>query len=309
MLEIKSSNAAPFLFPMKYLAVITMLILLSVQSAAAQVTPSPPVHCWPMDRLSGGLWVDVAGSNDFSGGGSEMAGVIDGAAYLDGNVYFSTELATTAPVGTESFTWLMWIAPENPSKSIETFLSHTAYQIGVSGNTIKYDFRNTGVQLSYPSNDWVFVSITHNSNSDGGVLYVDDSVPALTFDSYDGSQSTVRLIGMAMGGGAVDEVAFFDYALSSTTLTDIYNGGKGTSCAELLYIPPPPTPTPLPTPTPSASVEIVPLPSGNNGAIINTVTTGDIGIMTMLAILTTLLIYWIIRDHVKAVGVRNDANK
>ncbi len=322
LLEIKSSNAAPFLFPMKRLAgiiTITLLALLFARPVCGQTTPVP-ASCWSMDETSGGVRSDSIGSSDFT---FDMYSTVVSTIGMYGNAVQITEPAELhSPANSStSFSWAMWVSPQNMTHGYDDLLSLTAYTVSMDNRRIRFaDNNGNRLQSSIQNNsDWKFVVISYDADSGTGRLWLND-VHRQRAMVINVAVTAVAVLGKEYTG-AVDEVAYFDYALTMAQATALYNSGAGVSCASIA---PTPTPTPVPTATPAPTtqeitvtvaittpydINTVTLPSGTVGVIEYRITSGDVAIVALLSIQMTLLIYWIIRDHVKAVGVRNDANK
>ena len=146
----------------------------------------------------------------------------------------STALETTA------FTWSAWFycTAINRHNTIVDSSSHTSYFFGYhirvnTTNKIRFASYHTNDQLdsttTVSANTWYHVAATHESGSDK--LYVNGSLEASgsasNFSTSDaanlriGSSSIFNLYHQ----GLIDEVSFFNSALSASNITSIYNSG------------------------------------------------------------------------------------
>ena len=183
--------------------------------------------------FNGSAWIelDSDGTGTFyeNRWGASFDGSVD---YID--IPDSTALETTA------FTWSAWFycTAINRHNTIVDSSSHTSYFFGYhirvnTTNKIRFASYHTNDALdsttTVSANTWYHVAATHEAGSDK--LYINGSLEASgsasNFSTTDaanlriGSSSIFSLYHQ----GLIDEVAFFNSALSASDVTAIYNSG------------------------------------------------------------------------------------
>ena len=227
-------------------AITIMIMVLITINAAAATLESGTVSYYKED----GNWSDATGVNDGTNSGSiyTSSGMINGAYSFDGtNDYVSTTLQiTSVPVSLS-----VWIktsasvfqiiyatgyAASGYNIGIRLYIDATGH-IGFSGSGAD-DIRTT---TAYNDGNWYHVVGTMDSSS-LSKLYVDgsyygslsDNTPTDTNYLYIGAYptgygSTNRF------NGVIDEVAIFDYALSTSDVSYLYNSGIPGSAQQYPY--------------------------------------------------------------------------
>ena len=182
----------------------------------------------------GSAWTEIISDNASASFSNDYSVNFDGADdYMD--IPDSTALETTA------FTWSAWFyctAIDRYNIIVDTATNSNffhGYEIFVKNNDNKIKFASYHTNDSLDSttvvstNTWYHVAATHESGSDK--LYVNGSLEASgsasNFSTSDaanlriGSSSIYNLYHQ----GLIDEVAFFNSALSASDVTAIYNSG------------------------------------------------------------------------------------
>jgi hypothetical protein len=191
------------------------------------------VHAKDTDKLyvwDGALWY-LYNATPFSTYSVDLDGTND---YMD--LPDSTALETTA------FTWSAWfycntISRHNPIVDTSTSSSFfNGYHIRVNNNNkirfASYDANDSiDSTTTVSANTWYHVVATHESGSDK--LYVNGSLEASGSASNFNVSNAVNLrVGSAQlfsmyHDGLIDEVSFFNSALSSSDVSSIYNKTPG----------------------------------------------------------------------------------
>lgn len=157
---------------------------------------------------NGGCW-------DFSGTGSRVV------------------IPDSATLNPANWTISFWMNPDLQNAQYERIWAWPGYDfeiaIGISYDIKIYDggWRSTGLSVS--SSSWSHVVVTMSSTSgsrtrvNNGTPFARSTVRTLSGNMYIGSSSS----GSENYNGKLDEMGFWNRVLSSSDITELYNGGTG----------------------------------------------------------------------------------
>ena len=198
-----------------------------------------PVAYWKLDETSGTSAADASGQNDTGtvyGTATWVTGVVGGALSLNGsNAY--VQALSLASTQTDNITMSAWVKWNGSTSDHQMILNNgnsatSGYGIFLDhGNGDRLSVLAGGVlimssQTVLPTGQWMLVTATRS----GGTwsLYVNGSSVAITNSTTTPVvPSGATTIGAAQGGienfnGAVDDVRFYNSAMSSSTILDFY---------------------------------------------------------------------------------------
>lgn len=209
-------------------------------SYKATILADSPVAYWRMDEMSGPTLVDVTGSGyngtyhpseTFDESGA-IAGDSDTAILFDG----STGYATTSVVITGAVSIEFWINLPSSSYSYNYAIGETGGFKGVrfpSGTEPSLCDGSLDIQASTGIGSGVWAHIVATLDGTAGKLYINGSLAASHASTVTGFSNAgsggVALAGT--GGGTflcnceLDEVAIYNYALTSTQVAAHYTAG------------------------------------------------------------------------------------
>ena len=198
-----------------------------------------PVAYWKLDETSGTSAADSSGHGDTGtvyGTATWGAGVTGGALALNGtNAY--VQASSLASTQTDNITVSAWVKWNGSTSDHQVILNNgstasSGYAIFLDhGNSNKLALLAGGIavmssQVTLPTGQWTLVTATRS----GGIwsLYVNGVSVAITGSGTTPSvPSGVTTIGAAQGGiqdfnGTVDDVRFYNSALGSSSVGDLY---------------------------------------------------------------------------------------
>ena len=206
---------------------------------------------WPLDESSGASRADSVGGRTLSDIGTvdAAAGKIGNAASFSGGDYLrkTPQLSGLEGLGAASFScWVyrtaggvfwLWAALNNSSGGV-------CYLLGVNANLRMYVGGDYGEMASaMPLNTWAHIVFVFDGSQSGNsgrlVGYLDGVAQTLSysgtigtaFPPVDGGGSSAVMIGSLSGGsyytGLVDLFGYWNRALSSAEVSQLYNAGAG----------------------------------------------------------------------------------
>jgi len=229
---------------------------------ALTATSTQLVSYWDCEETSG-VRVDSHGTNDLTDNntvGYSASGKIGNAClFVPANSeYLSRADASLTGIALDSpWTLVNWVYLENVPASYSVFFSKDtkAYFINSAGK-LKHDFSSSWEDPStFTLDTWVMVSIVYDGDStkiyyntteknDSSGTVADNTNP-IYFGAYVGPQ--------LYHDGMMDEISWWNTALSSSDITELYNSGAGLSYAD--FFPTSTTSTSTATTTSTVDVE------------------------------------------------------
>lgn len=266
------------------ISLIFLPFLLSNSFAfAASVSDFTPVAYWSLDESSGVRYDSTSNNNDLTDNNnvSSISALHNaGAHYNSANSQF-LNISDSAQTGldfTSSFSYSGWFKPTQLTEADQALFSK--WGINTASYGLIYSVYNNpnafyffgyacetcgNINFVFPidlnTNTWYFVSFVFDASSSTGYLYINGSLlNSFTDNSYTGSQNgsgPFSLGGLGVGiqwypDAVFDEVGMYDYALSSSDVSILYNGGTPLPYAGG-ETPPDPISTTTPTSTPLSS--------------------------------------------------------
>jgi hypothetical protein len=244
-------------------------------------TPAPTlVGYWKFDETSGTTASDSSGRGHAGtvSGATWIAGKINNGLNFNGsNNYVSVpDSSDFKYASTNSFSLVAWVyVPSLPGawKGIVTKSRDLSPWNGIwIDNTNKWVFGGpTNVIGGSVTTGWHHLACVQNGPGNQRILYLDGTQNA-TGTSQMANGTGQLWIGGANSmseyfNGKIDEVRIYNYALSSTEVQNLYNGGGA-------------TPTPTPTPTPGATATPTPTPSSGGVLTGSGTTPGNVNLST-----------------------------
>lgn len=209
----------------------------------------------------------ITPNSDGTSGSGTMTFVNDAlrrsnVAVFDGTVYFDFPF-TSSSVGMSSCSWLF------PTQAVGTYFIYftpgtgpTTYAVWMNATGTLFSYIGSsqfiGSGLTLPLNTWTHVCAAFDRNTAQLNHYVNSTARLSTIitDTY-GIGTTPALVGVYYVG-RMDEVALFNYSLTSTEVAQIYANTSVAPATPTTIGPtttPAPTSTPTPTPTPTPTTK------------------------------------------------------
>jgi uncharacterized repeat protein (TIGR01451 family) len=231
---------------LKRLVVFTLIIILCTTgvSLLPSVTACPVgmVSCWKLDETTAGPVVDSFGSNDGTNNGATInqPGLVGTSYYFDGNAY--VQVPDDVSLHLSSFTVMAWAKAEGNFGEWRSILTkdqpgQSEFWFGYASNN-KLDFKfngQSGLNIDGPSQQvitdtgWHFVVGVYDGSTI--MVYVDGALDgSKPYGPMTVGTGTVNMgITLAWGDncflGVLDEVAIFNYALTSPEIMSYYHMG------------------------------------------------------------------------------------
>lgn len=258
----------------------------SVGAASAATTEiPPPISLYKFDETTGATTITDSvrgplGLGTLYGAPTFETGKVGNAMCLNGSSQYAT--APLIGGGLAEFTISAWAKLDVSPQSWATIAknwgdSPGAFHLGLDGAGLKWSNYVGTVSPSgqpsvssptnAPTSQWQYVVTTASQSSGKMVLYIDGAkVNETTFSGTISQYKNLMSFGVKLNDnqdapattntgwfdGCLDEIAFWNVALSEEQLNAIVDGGGGVPDPE-----PAPNPDPTPTPTPTA------IPSGS----------------------------------------------
>ena len=300
---------------MRYALLLTLItIMAAVYAIPANAQASGLVSCWSMDE-TGGVRADSYGSNHLSD--INTVGFADGkmgmSSLFSGDNNEELETLNSNSLQLLSYTYTFWIWYEPPADIVYSFpvYKRDSFRMQRTYSTadVMYILANDSnggsdyihIYTDPVDSQWVFVAASFDANSGVARINIDGQTVVTGTISDTSTTDTHLVIGRGLFG-RMDEVSLWSEQLTEAQVNALYNDGAGIPCSVIAGDSGDGNEIPY-------AIELVDLPSGKSGAIQYSITSGDVAIVTVLSILLTLIIYWIIRDNIVKVGVHNDTNK
>ena len=307
----KTTSRRLLIFIVPGLAMIMAVFLAPIQALAQTDTPTPTatpamsaswntdlVACWPMDE-SEGTRADIVGGADLTDNNTvgSTAGKFSSAASFDAAnfEYLSRNDSAIFNTSNQPFTLAGWMK-ENLSGGASFVGVFAEFYIGVSSGAywrLYHGSSNAWLDaLSNPSNNtWAYIIAWGDPSGKYG-LSINGIDATKDYVSYNETSYPfyVGRIVTAYLTGAIDDLAYWNRALTAGDRYHLYNAGNGRSCYELASLP-----TPTPTITPSGSVQVG-LSSGDWMTVQRQASYGDVALAIVgMAGLAVLILYLIVR--------------
>lgn len=231
---------------MRKLTLLALLLAAIAPQIARAAFPST-TNClgvWELNESTNGANAAAAfGSVTLtnSGGINYAAGKLSNAATMVDSHQLSGEVGTA--VSKNKMTVAAWLNRSNTGTEIQAVGYETTGQycdiVPWTDGQIYPQVANVYAQVAYSSTGWHHYVLVYDGTLSGDSnrlkLYIDGS--AQTLNNFSGTVpasftldptfSIGRVDGSQYSTGSIDQVAVWDRALSSTEVSDLYNGGSG----------------------------------------------------------------------------------
>jgi hypothetical protein len=286
------------------------------------------VSCWDMEEESG-VRADSWGDNDLTANNNPgyAAGVVGNALNLV-TANSQSLSSDSGDLSSGQLTLSLFFKPiSNPTASINRALAgrystnnnQRAYQLGHISTGIRFNVSSDGSSFSTVESNftlsidtWYFLAGRVSGND--LKLFVDANSFSISSTIAANTNSTAPfMVGtrpdlVTFADAYIDNLVFWNIALSDDQITWIRNDGAGRSCADIIATgdaEPEPTPTPPPGSfTLPGYVYTVELPSGNEAAVQMTATAGDSIIAALILILVAATLFETARRMARAGSAR-----
>jgi len=232
---------------------IFLLLLVPSSSFAASVSDLNPISHWSVDESSG-VRYDRTLTNDLTDNNtvSSAAGLLSLAADFESSNSEYLSIADGSQTGldfTTAFSISTWVKFESTGSHMallskivndSTGGGYSIFRLTTNSLIFRWSNSTTGLidtSVTFNPNTtlWYHLVFTFNSSS-GSVIYINGSSAGTNSSTVAASNGTEQFTLGARsrnGGGTKDmyfdglqdEISVFDYALSSTEVTTLYNGG------------------------------------------------------------------------------------
>lgn len=218
---------------------------------------------------SGNTWFDISGyANDATITNASFTSDYDGVFNFDGNndyMFLGQPLSNGS-----SYTLSAWVNASDAT-SARNIISSTSSPFWLNSGFLYAGIDNSYTEVSsasFPTNQWVYVTVSFNDSTNTMTLYKDGTVVdqntnvTNTYTSenmYIGSHYTASPVSFFLG--MIGEISIYDGAISDADILQNYNNTK----SRYLVTPTPtPTITSTPTGTPASTPDATPTPSVTN---------------------------------------------